>query len=71
MITHYYIDSSVLSNVPSEINFDISHCEINSVISLSGYLPPKRHKFEINPPFTKFEIYVENCNDNQGNLYNK
>ena len=29
---NYYIDSSVLSNVPFEINFDNSHCEINSVI---------------------------------------
>ena len=26
--------NSVLSNVPNEINFDNSHCEINSIISL-------------------------------------
>ena len=54
MITIYYIDSSDLPNVPSVIFFDNSQCEINSVISLSRFLLPKRHNTNINPPFTKF-----------------
>ena len=57
---NYCINSSVLSNVPSEINFDNPHCEKNSEISLSGSLKPKRHHFDINTPITKFNIHVEN-----------
>ena len=56
----YIIYSSVLSNVSSVINFDNSHCEINSVISLSDFLPPIRYNFDINPPIKKKLIYIEN-----------
>ena len=56
----YYTDSSVLSNVPNVINFGNSHCEINSVISISRFLPPKSHTFDINPPITGFQITIEN-----------
>ena len=59
-LMYYHIDNSVLSNVPSVINFDNSHCEINSVISRSDFLPPKRHNFDINPPITEFNSHIEN-----------
>ena len=49
-----YIDSGVLSNVPSVINYDNALREINSVISLSDFLPPEHHNFDINPPITEF-----------------
>ena len=65
----YYIDSSVLSYVPSEINVDNSHCEINSVISLSDFLPPKHHNIYINPPITEFKIHVENIDKLWRKLY--
>ena len=54
---HCYIESSVLSNFPGVINFNSSHCEINLVISLSDFLPPKRHNIDINTPIK--EIHVE------------
>ena len=56
----YYIDSSVLSNVPTVINFDNSHYEINLVISLSRFLLPKCHNFDINPVITEFKIHIKN-----------
>ena len=60
--SRYYIDNSVLSNVPSVINVDNSHCELNSVITLFDFLPSKRHHFDINPPITEFKTPVENIN---------
>ena len=57
---NYNIDSSDLPNFPSVTNFDNSHCEINSVITLSDLLPPKCHNIDINPPITEFKIQVEN-----------
>ena len=47
---HYYIDNSVLLSVPSVVN---------SVISLSDFLPPKRHNLDIDPPITKFEFMLK------------
>ena len=58
IICDYHIDNSVLSNVPSVLNLNDSHCEINSVISLSDFHPPKRHNLDINLPITEFEIHV-------------
>ena len=47
VISIYYIDNSVLSNVPSVIDFDNSHW-------FGNVLPLKRHYFDINPPITDF-----------------
>ena len=56
----FYIDNRVLKNVPGVINFDNSHCEINSVISLSEYLLPNCHNFDIDQSITKSNVHVEN-----------
>ena len=58
MITNHTENSDLL-NVPCVKIFYNSHWVINSVISLSGFLPPKRYKHHnmyINPPLTKFEL---------------
>ena len=40
-------------------------------MTLSDFLPPKRHILNINPSITEFRIHVEISMDYEENLYNK
>ena len=62
----FYIDKSDYFNVPGVKIVDNSHCEIQSVISLSHFSRQNVTKclnMNINPPLTEFVIHVENGNE--------